>query len=76
MADVSYTTKSGDMLDEICFDHYGFSPYAVEQVLEYAKNYRLSDYPELLPAGVTVYLPQITAPNKEAPRRIWDDIGA
>ena len=76
MADINYETRAGDMLDEICFNHYGYSSGAVEAVLEYDKNYRLADYPELLPAGVIIYLPQLRAKTSDVPPRIWDDIGA
>lgn len=76
MADVAYTTKAGDMLDLVCFDHYGYSSGAVEQVLAYVKNYRLSDQLEELPAGVTIYLPQLDAPKDASLPRIWDEINA
>lgn len=74
MADVPYITKAGDMLDLICYDHYGYSAGAVEQVLDYAANYRLADQPEVLPAGITIYLPPLEAPTKEPLQRIWDDL--
>lgn len=56
-----YITKSGDMLDQICYYHYGSERYIVK-VLE--ANPSLSDNQIVLRAGVTIYLPEITIPEK------------
>ena len=68
---IEYTTVQGDMLDLICFQHYGVTDGTVEKVLE--ANYRLSDYPLILPAGVTIKLPEI---EQEQPAdkmiNLWD----
>lgn len=71
MPDITYTTKPEDMLDYICWKHYGSSSGFVEAVLEYEKNYRLADQPELLPGELTIYLPEVRVEQKE-PIRLWD----
>jgi phage tail protein X len=53
---VVYTTKENDVLDWICFKHYGTTA-VLEQVL--AANPDLTD--EKLPAGVVVKLPYIAS---------------
>jgi phage tail protein X len=64
---VVYTTKEGDVLDWICWKHYGTTA-VLEQVL--AANPTLTD--EKLPTGVVVKLPYIASiPNKRKEIRLW-----
>jgi phage tail protein X len=64
---VIYTTKENDVLDWICWKHYGTTA-VLEQVL--AANPTLTD--EKLSAGVTVKLPYIASiPNKRGEIRLW-----
>lgn len=67
----TYKTRAGDMLDEICFRFYGRQSGAVEAVL--AANRDLADIGPVLPVGLTITLPELTAPVQEAqPVRLWD----
>jgi phage tail protein X len=64
---VIYTTKSGDVLDWICWKHYGTTA-VLEQVL--AANSGVTDYE--LRAGIDIKLPyisSISSKNKEI--RLW-----
>jgi phage tail protein X len=64
---VKYQTKEGDVLDWICWKHYGTTA-VLEQIL--AANPTLTD--EKLPAGVTVKLPYITSiHNTRMEIRLW-----
>jgi phage tail protein X len=64
---VIYTTKEGDVLDWICWKHYGTTA-VFEQVL--AANPTLTD--EKLPAGIEVKLPYIaTVKSKKQEVRLW-----
>lgn len=67
----SYITSDGDQVDGICAAYYGStSNLVVEQVLE--ANPGLSEYGPALPAGVTIALPDITAPAQQQGVRLWD----
>lgn len=71
MADTHYLTSAGDMLDEICQRFYGQQSGAVETVL--AANRGLADLGPVLPVNVSIVLPAIPEPAKEAqPIRLWD----
>jgi phage tail protein X len=64
---VIYTTKENDVLDWICFKHYGTTA-VLEQVL--AANPDLID--EKLPAGIVVKLPYIASiSSKHREIRLW-----
>lgn len=67
-----YTTRQNDMLDLICFQHYGYHTGTVEAVLE--ANRDLSALPCILPAGLTILLPDLpsAAERNPAPMRLWD----
>jgi phage tail protein X len=65
---VSYVTKENDMLDWICWKHYGTTA-VLEQVL--AANPTLTD--EKLPAGVVVNLPFIgSIKNRKSEIKLWN----
>lgn len=71
MAATIYTTKDGDMVDEICWRHYGNSKGYTEAVLE--ANYRLEDQPLQLPAGLRITLPEVSVTTENAAVvRLWD----
>ncbi|MGI9278208.1 MAG: tail protein X [Endozoicomonas sp.] len=50
-----YTTKDGDMLDAICYRHYGNLNGTVERVLN--ANPGLCEKPLVMPAGIVIDLP-------------------
>lgn len=65
-----YRTKDGDMLDRLCWKHYGRSRGVVEAVLE--ANPGLAGIGPVLPAGIEIALPDLPAPTKAAAIRLWD----
>ena len=64
----TYTTRDGDMLDRICFDHYGTESVIVAV---YEANPGLAKKPLVLPAGVTIVLPDLP-PATSARVRVFD----
>jgi phage tail protein X len=66
-----YLTRAGDMLDLISWRHYGFHAGTAEAIL--ATNYSLSARPAVLPAGLTIVLPDLPQPRATLPAvRLWD----
>ncbi len=67
-----YVTKQNDMLDLIAWRHYGFQAGTVEAILE--ANRELSALPCVLPAGLTILLPEIAPVTQQRPAavRLWD----
>jgi len=65
-----YITSQGDVLDAVCFAHYGRED-ALEAVLD--ANPGLADRGPILPAGVTINLPDLPATATTSQRiRLWD----
>lgn len=63
-------TVEGDVLDAVCWRHYGTdAAAAVPAVL--AANPGLADAAPVLPAGVVVELPELPAPAVRAVVRLW-----
>lgn len=72
MADIQYVTKQGDMIDAVCFKHYGTtSRGVVEAVLE--ANIGLADEGATLDPGIVIVLPDFGGNEKESdqPIRLW-----
>jgi phage tail protein X len=67
---VIYRTKENDMVDSICWDHYGLMDSAVEAV--YEANPKLASYGEFLPANIEVLLPNIETNNDRDVVNLWD----
>lgn len=74
MADVIYITKEGDMVDLICFRHYGHTVGTTEKVL--AANPGLAELGPVPPKGTEIVLPDLGAPEQQPPVqetvRLWD----
>nr|WP_263858712.1 tail protein X [Wolbachia endosymbiont of Oryzaephilus surinamensis] len=66
-----YYTKENEMLDYICWKHYGYSSEAVEEVL--LENPGLAEYASFLPAGLRIKLPKIQKISKESVINILDE---
>lgn len=66
---IVYRTKDGDMLDAICWTHYG-SEAVVPQVLE--ANPGLAEHGAVYPAGVEILLPDLAPAAAAQPVRLWD----
>lgn len=66
-----YVTIDGDMVDEIAQARYGATSGVVEAI--YAANEGLADRGPVLPAGITIVLPELTARQKQANRvKLWE----
>ena len=67
---MKYRTKDGDMLDAICWKHYGRES-AVIDVLE--ANPHLADQGAVLSAGILIELPDLAEPVADTEVvRLWD----
>ncbi len=53
----NYQTRDGDMVDEICFKHYGAINGYINSL--YEANPMIAKYPVKLPAGITIVLPEV-----------------
>ena len=77
MAAAMHTTATGEMLDLICFRHYGVDrPGAVEAVLEANFSRGLSEHPPRLPRGIEIVLPDLGTEQAAIERatlvKLWD----
>lgn len=71
MASQTYITREGDVLDWIVWRQYGrLQERLVELVLE--ANRGLADYGPILPAGVSVVLPELPRATRTQGVRLWD----
>ena len=69
---MQYRTKNNDILDRICFLHYGISG-VVQKVLE--SNPHLADYGPVLPSGLLITLPDIDVKADKSAKKtvsLWD----
>ena len=67
-----YVTQAGDVLDHLCWRHYGHEWETTEAVL--VANPGLAEHGPILPAGIRVTLPYIPldpTPRRER-RRLFD----
>ncbi|WP_386086922.1 tail protein X [Wolbachia endosymbiont (group A) of Norellia spinipes] len=67
---IYYLAKENDMLDYICWKHYGFTSGAVEIVLE--ENPGLAEYGSFLPAGLKIKLPTIKKTVQKSKLKVWE----
>jgi len=67
---IRYFTKENDMVDWICWKHYGRQSGAVEEV--YAVNPDLAEWGSYLPAGIIINLPDLSFDEVETKIRLWD----
>lgn len=66
---MTYRTGRAELLDAVCFAHYGNRPKAVEAVLD--ANPGLARHGPVLPEGLDITLPDL-GPAAEAPRvTLW-----
>ncbi|MBY7733502.1 tail protein X [Francisella philomiragia] len=65
---VEYVTKNYDMLDRICYKYYKTTDFTA-QVLE--QNRYLAAYGPILPAGLTIILPDIKKPAQKRKIQLW-----
>lgn len=62
-----YTTKEGDMVDAIAFEHYGRHRGTTEAI--YEANRGLAAHPLVLPAGLNITLPDLDETQVNEPVR-------
>lgn len=69
---VLYTSTDGDMVDEIAWKYYGTTANGQAEAVLFA-NPGLADYGPILPAGVTITLPDVTtAAQTSQGVKLWD----
>ena len=66
---IIYTTKDGDVLDQICQEYYGATSGVVEKVLEANRHLELE--PDVLSAGTKITLPEINQNEKQETVKLW-----
>ena len=66
---IIYTTRDGDVLDQICQNYYGSTVKIVEQVLEV--NPHLSELEAVFDAGVKITLPEIIIQKESEIVKLW-----
>ncbi|MDX5496644.1 MAG: tail protein X [Wolbachia endosymbiont of Nomada fabriciana] len=67
---IYYLTKEGEMLDLICWKHYGFTDGVVELAL--AENLGLAEYGSFLPAGLKIKLSAIQKTVQKSKLKVWE----
>lgn len=68
---ITYRTKQGDVLDLICFRHYGKSSGAVELVLN--ENRKLPEHGSIIAEGTLITLPDLPSLEDETKQvELWD----
>ena len=60
-------SKDGDMLDGLCWKHYGSERHVPAE----KQDHFLARCPSVLEAGLTIVLPDIEQPEEEQPVRLW-----
>lgn len=70
MTTQTYISSDGDTVDFVAWKHYGtLKGQITEQVL--AANPGLADYGPILPAGVTITLPDVDKVSKVEGIKLW-----
>jgi phage tail protein X len=65
-----YITQAGDMVDAICYTQYGATTAYTEAVL--AANPGLAAKGPILPAGLTITLPEFEEEPTSTTVKLWD----
>lgn len=63
-------TNQGETIDALCWRHYGRTLGAVEAVLQ--ANPGLASHGLILPQGILVNMPQLSAPPLKTTVSLWD----
>jgi phage tail protein X len=66
---IIYTTKDGDVLDQICQNYYGKTSKIVEQVIEV--NPHIAKLDATFEAGIKITLPDIIEEKESETVKLW-----
>jgi phage tail protein X len=66
---IIYTSKDGDVLDQICQQYYGATSGIVEQVLK--ANPHLANLEAIFAAGIKITLPDIIIQKELGVVQLW-----
>jgi phage tail protein X len=66
---INYTTKDGDVLDQICQNYYGKTSKIVEQVIE--ANPHIVELEAVFEAGIKITLPDIVSIQESETVKLW-----
>lgn len=66
---IIYTTKDGDILDQICQNYYGKTSKIVERVIE--ANPHIVELEPVFEAGIKITLPDITEEKESETVKLW-----
>lgn len=66
---ITYITKDGDVLDEICWKYYGQTSGSLEKVLE--ANRHLAELGAIFSAGVKITLPDLDQEEATESIKLW-----
>ena len=66
---IIYTTKDGDILDQICQNYYGQTSKIVEQVIE--ANPHIVELEPVFEAGIKITLPDIIQQKESEIVKLW-----
>ncbi|EDW4531666.1 phage tail protein [Salmonella enterica subsp. enterica] len=69
---ISYTTRDGDRLDQICLKVYGRTAKTTEEVLYQVINYGITDICAVFPARQLITLPDIDPEPTKKETQLWD----
>lgn len=65
-----YRSRTGDMIDSICYHFYGKQAEAVELIYEI--NRGLANYGPVLPTGLIIELPDLPEAETVKMVKLWD----
>ena len=66
---IIYTTKDGDVLDQICKNYYGKTSKIVEQVID--ANPNIVELDTTFEAGIKITLPDIIEEKESETVKLW-----
>ena len=66
---IIYTTKDGDVLDQICQNYYGKTSKIVEQVIEV--NPHIAELEAVFEAGIKITLSDIIQEKESETVKLW-----
>lgn len=68
----TYKTRDGDMLDDICWRHYGADNCKAGLEAAMMSNPGLAELGPVLPAGVSIILPEVVQSIAPSAWQLWD----